>query len=79
MALVLEGKFKDDWAKCRRATHGKPDAAAKLALLDRLERRLDQDGEYLDGLDYQRLPEPADYARAGRWFDGESVNDTRAW
>ena len=55
------------------------DAAAKLALLDQLERRLAQDAEYLDDLDGQRVAEPEDYARAERWFDHESVNDARAW
>jgi hypothetical protein len=79
MALVLESKFKGNRAKCRRATQGKPDTAAKLALLDQLERRLAQDSEYLDELDYERPPEPEDYARAERWFDQEWVNDTRAW
>jgi hypothetical protein len=79
MALALEGKFKGDRAKCRRATQGKPDAAAKLALLDQLERRLAQDAEYLDRLYYERPPSPEDYARAERWFDQESVDDTRAW
>ena len=79
MALVLDSRFKRSWTKCRRATQGKPDAAAKLALLDQLERRLAQDSEYLDELDYERPPEPEDYARAERWFDHESVNDTRAW
>jgi hypothetical protein len=79
MALVLEGRFDGDRAKCRRATRGKPDAAAKLALLDQLERRLVQSAEYLDELGYERPPEPEDYARAERWFDHESVNDTRAW
>ncbi len=79
MVLVLESKFKGDRAKCRRATQGKPDAAAKLALLDQLERRLVQYAEYLDELDYERPPKPEDYARAERWFDRESVNDTRAW
>jgi hypothetical protein len=79
MALVLDSKFKGDWAKCRRATQGKPDAAAKLALLDLLERRLAQDAEYLDDLDYARPARPGERARAERWFNRESVNDTRAW
>jgi len=79
MALVLASTFKGDRAKCRRATQGKPDAAAKLALLDQLERRLAQDSEYLDELDYERFPSSEDYARAARWFDHESVNNTRAW
>ena len=55
------------------------DAPAKLALLDQLERRLAQDSEYLDEFDYERPPSSGDYARAERWFDHESVNDTRAW
>ncbi len=79
MVLVLEGKFKGDRAKCRRTTQGKPDAAAKLALLDQLERRLAQDSEYLDGLDYERPPSSGDYACAEHWFEREPVNDTRAW
>ena len=79
MALVLESKFKGDRAKCRRAIQGKPDATAKLALLDQLERRLAQDAEYLDDLDYARPSRPEDHARAERWFDRESVNDTHAW
>ncbi len=79
MALVLESRFKRDWAKCRRAAQGKPDAAAKLALLDQLERRLVQDPEYLDDLDYVRAADTKDYARAQKWFDHEAVNDTRAW
>jgi hypothetical protein len=79
MALTLESKFKRNWAKCRRAAQGKPDAAAKLVLLDQLERRLAQDAEYLDDLDSQRVAGPEDYARAERWFDHESVNDARAW
>jgi hypothetical protein len=79
MALVLDSKFKRSWTKCRRAMLGKPDAAAKLALLDLLERRLAQDAEYLDDLDDERPPTPEDYARAERWFDHELVNDTRAW
>jgi hypothetical protein len=69
MALVLEGKFRGDRAKCRRAMQVKPDAASKLALLDQLERRLVQYAEYLDELDYERLPKPEDYARAEHWFD----------
>ena len=79
MALVLESKFSGDRAKCRRAVQRKPDAAAKLALLDRLEHRLAQDAEYLDQLDYERPPRPEDSARAEHWFERESVNDTRAW
>jgi len=79
MVLILASKFKGSWTRCRRATQGKPDAAAKLALLDQLERRLAQDSEYLDGLDYEQPPSSGDYARAGRWFDRESVHDTRAW
>lgn len=79
MALVLESEFKRNWARCRRAAQGKPDAAAKLALLDQLERRLAQDAEYLDDLGGQRVAEMEDHARAKRWFDRESVNDARAW
>ncbi len=79
MALVLDSKFKGDRTKCRRAVQRKPDAAAKLALLDQLERRLAQDADYLGKLDYERPPGPEDYARAEHWFERESVNDTRAW
>ncbi len=79
MALVLGSKFRGDRAKCRRAVQRKPDAAAKLALLDQLERRLAQDAEYLGQLDYERPPRPEDHARAEHWFERESVNDTRAW
>ena len=71
--------IRGDPARCRRAMQGKPDAAAKLALLDLLERRLAQDAEYLDDLEDMRPLEPEDRARAERWFNHESVNDSRAW
>lgn len=79
MALVLERKFKRKWDKCRRELPRKPDAAAKLGILDQLERRLAQEPEYLDELEHQRSPLPEDYTRAERWFDRESVKVTRAW
>jgi len=79
MALVLESKFKGNRAKCRRAACGKPDEAAKLALLDQLERRLSQDSDYLDDIDNERMPYPEDYSRAEHWFAHEPVIDARAW
>lgn len=79
MALVLEKKFKRHWDRVRRAATKKPDAAAKLALLDRLERRLAEDPEYLDDLGYERPPSQADYRRAERWFERENVREARAW
>jgi hypothetical protein len=79
MALVLERKFKRDWDRCRREARKKPDAAAKLALLDRLESRLAEDPEYLDDLDAERPSTPADYKRAEKWFDKEKVSTAGAW
>ncbi len=72
MALVLESKFKRKWDKCRREAQCKPDAVAKLVLLDQLKRRLTQEADYLDELAYERPPLPEDFARAEHWFDHES-------
>ncbi len=79
MALALEKKFKGNWDRCRREVQKKPDAAAKLALLDRLASRLDEDPEYLEDMDAERTPDPADYKRAEKWFEKEKVSTDRAW
>ena len=79
MALVLDEQFKGKRDKCRRELQRKPDAAAKLGILEQLERRQEQEPGYLDELEFERSPRPEDYARAERWFDRESVKTTRAW
>ncbi len=79
LALVLEGKFKRNWDKMRREAQKKPAAAAKLALLQRLENRLAEDAEYLDSLDDYLPPTPADKKHAQQWFERETVNEARAW
>ncbi len=76
---VWEQKFKGDWERARREAQRKPDAEAKLVLLDTLEQRLVEDNEYLDDLDEERSPEPEDYARAERWFEKERVSTEKAW
>lgn len=78
-ALVLEKKYKGRWDKFRNVAHKAPDAKAKLALLDRLERLLSIDPDYLDYLNDERPPAPEEYKRAERWFEKETVNDARAW
>ena len=79
MALMLDKRFKGRRDKCRRELARKPDAAAKLGILEQLERRLEQEPAYLDELEFERPPRPEDYARAERWFDHESVKTSRAW
>lgn len=79
MALVLERKFKNNWDKCRREVNKRPDAAAKLAILDRLQGRLTEDQEYLDALYDEFPPTPTDYKRAEKWFDREQVSEACAW
>lgn len=77
--LMLEKKFKGNLDKTRREVGKKPDAAAKLALLERLESLLTIDPDYLDCLNDDRPPEQEDYARAERWFEREIVNHACAW
>ncbi|MEK7278913.1 MAG: hypothetical protein AAB427_16300, partial [Chloroflexota bacterium] len=79
LALALKKKFKRNWDKLRREAAKKPDASAKLALLDRLQARLAESPEYLDRLDEYLPPSAADYKHAEHWFEKEPVNEGRAW
>jgi hypothetical protein len=79
MVLVLARKCKNNWDKCRREIGKRPDATAKLAILDRLQDRLTQEPDYLDALHDEFPPTPADYQRAEKWFDREEVSEARAW
>ncbi len=79
MALALKRKFRDNWDKCRKEIGKRPDAAAKLAILDRLQERETEESEYLDALRVNFPPTAEDYQRAEKWFDREQVNEARAW
>lgn len=79
MALTLDRKFKNNWDKCRREIGKRPDATAKLAILDRLQARLIQEPDYLDALQDELTPLPEDYQRAVKWFDREPVSEAHAW
>ncbi|MBM4079381.1 MAG: hypothetical protein FJ278_06750 [Planctomycetes bacterium] len=78
LALVLERRFKTNWDRCRREIAKHPDAAAKLALFDRLRKLQDEDDSCLDQI-FWRPAEHSDHKRAQKWFDREPVNPRRAW